>query len=1123
MRSFPPSPLGARILNVDWPDKTAGAARYAGDLRLPGMLHAAICRSPHAHARILSIDASPARHSPGVVATLTSSDLPDHKYIHHDGPLSDRHVLASSVVRYIGEEVAAVAAETIEQARAAAARFDIRYDRLRPATTIADARHRRAPRIHQHAEANVAMKIARTFGVDPGDEPGDVHICADYTFPAHAHACMETNTVVAAWAPATQRLELWVSTQAPHLVREEIAHVLDLNFDQVVVHQVAVGGGFGSKSKVAEYEAIAAALAMKTRRPVSLALARDEEFIATKTRHRFEINLTTSARADGTLTSRRAIVNVDNGAYNHSGPSVMGAAVGSLASLHRVPLVSVDARLVYTNKHPGGQFRGYGNPQATFAMESQLDELAEHIGVDPIELRIRNANQPGDVTLAGYRLGSVGVVECLEAAREAIGWSEKRSSGGSGHGVGIAAAIQITGAYAYPSANRSSAAVDVCPDGRIRVRFAGADAGTGQRTILAQVAAAEFGVATQDVAVVMMESALAPIDLGAWSSRGTYMGAHAVAAAARGAATQLRARAGGLAGLPVAQTRLGGGRVSAGGQSWTIPALMALTDPTCGPLSVTEEFVADMEEPNYRTGQADMAGAYSFAAHAVELDVDRRTGKVHVSQVVAAHDSGTILNPLLAESQVVGGVVMALGAALGEELLYHQGKLINPSYLHYPLPRAADAPAVRPVFVNTHDPKGPYGAKGLGEIANVPTAAAVANAVAHAVGVRIRHAPLTPDKILDALRARSGRARPRYHLWRRPARWEIAALRRAYPLGVAALAEHFGAATRPSTPVPIHTIDTPVDIDVAVQAMSDNGARPLCGGTDLLPAARQGLTNTGHLIDLMQIPALDQTHVSDDGTWRIGATVRLAALERHISDATPAGVIAAAVRTIASAQIREMATVAGNLCQQNRCWFYRNDFACYKRGGFTRPCYAIDGDHRFHHAVMGAHRCQAVTPSDLATVLTALDATIVTTTPGGGRLLPIARLYRGPGETVLHGDELLTEVRVPVEAHRRRSAFGKLNLTSGGFAIVSACASLRLERGVVRDARIVMGALAPTPVRLPSVERALMGWPRSRRSLVEIAELWKSGAHPLPRNGWKVDAAAGLLLTTLEQCLETTD
>lgn len=1112
--------LTTSVPNVEWDAKTSGAAIYAGDVRPEQLLYAAVLRSPHPHARIEGIDTRRVLDAPGVVAVLTADDLPDRTYIHHGEPLSDRRVLARGVVRFVGEEVAAVAAESPEQARAALRLFRVRYKPLRAATTVAAALRKKAPQLHEHAPGNIALAYTQQLGTEVPAASGDVTVEGTFSFPRQNHACMETNTIVASWDREAEVLHVWVSTQAPYFHRKELAHVLDLRPEQVIVHQVAVGGGFGSKSKISEYEAIAAALSMKTGRPVHLALSRDEEFATTKSRHQFAIRMRTTAGADGMLKSRVAEVVVENGAYNHSGPSVMGAGTGAMASLYRVPRVEIDAKLVYTNRHPGGQFRGYGNPQATFAVESQMDELAEKLGIDPIDFRIQNANRAGDTTHVGYQLGSAALIECLQTAREAIGWDEKRKLGRTGRGVGIAAAIQVSGAYVYPNANRTHAGIDIEPSGDVRVRFGGADAGTGQRTLLAQVAADELGVPISRVQVLMMESEQTPEDLGAWSSRGTYMGGHAVRTAAQSAVAALRRRAAEHWGVPVEAVAFHDGTLVADGRHATVAELMSAT-ADAGPVSVTEQYIADVEEMDWHTGTGNISGAYSFAAQAVEVEVDPYTGKVRVVDVVSVHDSGTVLNPLLAESQVIGGVVMGLGAALGEELIYEDGRMVNGQYLDYPLPRTADVPRIRPIFVGDRDPKGPYGAKGIGEIVLVPTVAAVGNAIAHAIGTRIRSAPFTPDKVLTAWKYGGRRPRRSYQLWRRPDRWQIAAMRAVYPRGVHHVLHRFGTKlARPTEARPVESIAMPTQLDDALAALREPGATPLGGGTDLLPGQRQGVHTLGKLVDVTLVPGLGRMEVRDDGSVSIGGAVRLAQLATATGTGYD-GVIADTVRRIASPQIREMATVAGNLCQEKRCWFYRSGFMCYKRGGVTCPCYAVDGDHRFYHAAVGAHRCQAVTPSDLATTFTALDAEVVLRSAAGTRTVPIGRFYRGPGETVLREGEILAEVVLPASVQSRVSVFDKLDLYTGDFAVVSACVSLSFtEVGDIADARVVVGSIAPTPLRLPEVERQLVRRrPVDSAQVAAVASSWLGRGHPLRRNEWKLDAAAGVVQRALERCL----
>lgn len=1113
------SAVGQRVRNIDWGPKTSGEAIYTGDLQLPGMLHARLVRSSEPHAQLIGVDTSAAASVPGVVAIVTPEDFAGATYVHHGGPLADRTVLPPEKVRYIGEEIAGVAAETLAAADEAARRCKVSYQALPAVTDVDAARADGAPQLHDGREGNISLRISRKWG-EPVARTPDATVEGTFRFARQTHACMEPNSVVASWDPERQHLEVWISTQAPYLVRKELAGVLGLEPDQIEMHEIHVGGGFGSKSKISEFEAVACKLSMKAGRPVRLVLTRDEEFATTKSRHNAVVELTTGASAEGDLISRRSRITVDNGAYNHSGPSVMGYGTLVTGSLYRTQGVELDAELVYTNKHPGGQFRGYGSPQVTFAIESQMDELAEKLGLDAVDLRIRNANRPGDVTHTGWKLDSAGLIECLEAAREAIGWDEKRAWKGSGRGVGLAAAIHVSGAYIYDGANRSSAAIDVHTDGRLVVRYGGADAGTWQKTLLAQFAAEELHTDVDRFSVVTMETDQTPIDLGAWSTRGTYMSGHAVGAVGSSLRDRLR---------DLAAQELGEDRDAivvrdgaAHGTSGSVPfEKLAERHGDEGVLSLTEEVELPIEPLDRATGVANISGAYSFAVQAVEIEVDEATGKVRIIDAVSVHDSGTPINPIGLDSQIIGGMAMGLGAALGEDLIYDEGRLVNKAYLNYPLPRAADLPPIRPIVVDSHDQHGPHGAKGVGEIVLVPTAAAVANAVAHATGVRIRELPLTPDRVLTALHeARRDRKR-NYRLWRRPERWWISGIRALYPRGLHRFLHRYGTRlARLEDHREIQEIVRPNDPDDAVAALSEGGTA-IGGGTDLIPARRQGIANATKLVDVALIPELGRIREEDD-TLQIGGSVRLSDVEQLAT--TAAGRLLSETATaIASPQIREMATVAGNLCQEKRCWFFRNDFICYKRGGASCPCYAVEGDHRFYHAAIGAHRCQAVTPGDLATSLAVLDARIVIQgRTGERRRVPVWEFYTGPGETCLGHDELVVEVVVPTGGPVPLVAFEKLNLWEGDFAVVSAAVALTVDDGRFRSAAICVGAIAPTPLRLPAMERAMVDEAvdidRLRRQLETV---WSHIGHPLKGNEWKLDAATGVVTTAIERALST--
>ncbi len=1105
------------------------------------MLDARILRSPHPHADIRGIDTARAAAHAGVAAVITADDLRGHTYLHLGEPFRDRHALARERVRFIGEEVAAVAASTRAAADEALDLIEVDYKVRDSVFSTVSARDGEAARVHDRAEGNLALQTVRAYG-DPGAarSQAEALVSASYDYAPAAHVCLEPHSTVARWDPVRQQLDLWVSTQAPYFVRKEVAHMLDLRIEQIRTHPVAVGGGFGAKAKAGCHEVIAAALAIKANRPVRLVLDRDEEFTATAIRHAFRVDLTTGARRDGTLTHRDGYLTVDNGAYNHAGPSVAVYATMLAAGPYRLSGCETAVSLVYTNKQPAASFRGYGNPQMTFAAESQIDELADRLGIDPIDLRLRNASAAGDVTLTGWRLGSARLDECLRRARDEIGWEAKRAEGGRGRGVGVAAAMHVSGANAFEHSELSEAAVEVGHDGAARVCFAGADAGTGQAALLRQITADELGLAFDDVSVTMMDSHDAPQDLGAWSSRGTMWSGHASADAARNAARALKKAAAAKFGADPDQIQLVEGEARYGADAVPIGDLVALAEGAHGGcLRVEGSYLTDVDKMDKVHGVGHFSPAYSFCVQAVEVEVDYATGAVKVLDAVTVHDSGAALNPVAAQGQAVGAMAMGLGAALGEELVYEQGRLVNPSLLDYRAPRAPDLPTIRAVLLDGHDPAGPYGAKGIGEIGVVPTPAAVANAVAHATGVRIREVPITPDKLLvqlqpDTTTARTARHRPLnpdamvHDFW---TDW----VRKLYKHGLFQFLHRAGTRWarrhgrgRPRQPrVDIEAVERPHSVNAALQAHTQ-GSGPadyIAGGTDLLVARQQGLRSPVRLIDTTAVRDLRSLSDTPDGGLRIGAAVTLEDLRRRTLD-TGAGpgdsMLAELLADLATHQIRELATVGGNLLQDKRCAFYRNGFDCYKRGGWTCPCYAVMGDHRFHHAVIGGGRCQAVTPSDLATGLLALDAVAHSQAPGSkpARRRTIDELYAGPGEPDLAPGELLTMVEVPVEARGRPAAFEKLRLYAGDFAVCSAAVSLELDAdgSTIADARICLGAVAPKPYRAQRSENRLLGASiHDSTALKEASWAWAADTHPLLRNRWKIEATSGLLHRALRR------
>lgn len=1110
--------VGTEVRLRRWRERTDGTEKYLADRETEAAV-GVILRSPHPHAEIRSIDVSRARAMPGVYAVLTSADLaPDAQYLHSGAAWADRSPLARGVVRFIGEEVAAVAAVDRATARAALDAIRVRYRRRRAATTLAEALSARAPTLHARGPgSNLAMVDTGSWGdPDAGRAAASVSVEGSFSYPRTTHICMERSGTEAWWDEGV--LHLQTTTQSPWYVAHEVARLLDLDPHDVIVHDAAVGGGFGSRSKICEHEVITALLARVASRRVRLELDREEEFATTKTRHHMQSRVRTHAAADGRITLIEGDLLVDNGAYNHSGPTVTKVGIKTMGSLYAPDGVTWSARLVDTATQPGGQFRGYGGPQVSIALETQVDEIAERLGFDPIDLRVLNANRPGSTALCGARIGSARLPECLEAVRQELDWDRRRGTRRrEGRGLGVAAAMHGSGSYVGPGTNQSAAAVEIDTSGRVTVRYASLDTGTGQRTVCAQVAAEELGVELDDVEVVMGHQPGTPDDAGAWSSRGTHMAGHAVGAAARELAGAVRELAASKFAVPLDAVTLEGGAVVVGSDRVAIGDLIfsaeefregVLRADAVHHEDRMEMFGADTPRPNF-------SASYTFAAHGVEVEVDETTGVIRVLDYVAAHDIGRAIHPAATRGQIIGGVVMGLGAVLGEEILHEGGRIVNPALINYPVPRCDDVADVRVVLVEGPESAGPYDAKSVGEIPIYPVAAAVANAVYDAVGIRLRDLPFTPDKVLAAIAERDGIDQPAHRsVWRRPSRWWIAGIRWLYPRGLHGVLHRGGtrfARRRPRRDV--EQILSPLSIAEAVGESMRSGPEVafVAGNTDLSLQRRQGLTQPVQLVSLHRVEGLDRIEVDAHAGVRLGAGVTLARLAQGGGDIPRA--LARAAGTIASPQIRAAATLGGNLVQAKRCWFFRNGFDCYKRGGVTCPCYAVEGDHRFYHAVVDGHRCQAVTPSDLATVLFALDAQVDVTGPSGSRSRDIASFYTGPGETSLRAGEVVTSLRVDHRRAQGGQGFAKLALWSGDFAVVSAAISAPLDpAGRLVAPRIVLGAMAPTPLMLEATAEAIRNRTPDVDRLVQAArEELAHHAHPLEGNAWKMRAAEGIL------------
>lgn len=775
------SEIGRSVPRRDGPLKVTGAAPYSVDYRIPGMLHTHAVRSPYPHAQILHVDVREAERLPGVVV-LTRDDLsPDRSYF---GPvLKDESIVAIDRVRFIGDIVAAVAAEDMGTAEEAAQLIRVEYEPLPAVMDPLEALEPDAPLLHERLqEEAVAESTAQSIqpgleslqGFAQGNlcgsyhfEVGDVELGlaeADLVFsdvyrvPPIQHAHMEPHAAVAQWEGP--RLVLRCSSQDPWVVRTEMAELFQIPGNHVRVIVPYLGGGYGAKL-YPRIEPVVAALARKARRPVGWTLTREEEFL-TVTRHGAVVEIVTGVSRDGSLVARRMRVVYDAGAYAEISPRVAAQNGPVAAGPYRIPNVSVDCLTVYTNKPPAGAFRGFGVPQIAWAYESQMDDIARALGRSPVDLRRQNLYQEGQRYLTGETLHGVGVTRCLDLVAEAIGADAPPIDPGAGaaqraavRGVGVACTVKST-----MTPSNSAAALRLDADGTLQVLTSGVEIGQGTTTVMAQIAAEAIGLPVERVNVVLPDTDVTPFDHGTKSSRLTFTVGRAVWAAAIKIRSQLLDLAAETLEVAPGDLEIADGQVWVRGTERSLD-LRDVFRRTFG-LAVgslhSHEVFQTTGGLDPHTYQGKDSAFWMWGAVAAEVEVDRETGKVHVVRLVSAMDTGTTLNPAQCHLQNEGSVVMGLGSALLEELVFDEGQLVNGSFASYMVPSFEDFPArFESMLVEAPHPDGPFGAKGVGESVLPAVAPAIGNAVADALGgLRTKALPIRADSVLRLLEAERG-------------------------------------------------------------------------------------------------------------------------------------------------------------------------------------------------------------------------------------------------------------------------------------------------------------------------------------------------------------------------------
>ncbi len=752
-----PSTIGLDTPQVTAREKVQGRAVYAGDIKLPGMLHAKVLRSPYAHARIVRIDTSAAIALPGVKLVLTGDDTPTRLWGTHR---KEQRILAAGVVRYCGEEVAAVVATDEETARDALDLIHVEYEELPALLDPHLALTTGTPEIHP-GTGNIGHEMRIERGdIAAGFASAAYVYEATYTVHSQYPGYLEPMGTVAS-TDGSGKLTVWTSTQSVFLARSRLAEALDMPLSTIRVVQAVTGGGFGAKIVEESNSLICALLASRLQRPVRLVNNRLEDFMGARSSVPMQVRLKMGVDNSGMIVAKDVHILAECGAYSGLAGDVMHVTAMRSDSMHRVQNVRSHAVLAYTHNPPRGAFRGFGGQQMQFPLNSHLTVLAGMLGIDPMEIHARNAIGAGEISVHGWKIGSTGLIDCLAQTRAAISWDAKRQRqpghGSKRRGVGMAAAMHVSGNRTLGNWDGSTIVLKMSEDARVVLMTSECDMGQGANTMLSQICAHELGIPIAHISVATPDTDVSPYCLGSLASRVTIISGNAVMRAAREAKAKLLQMAADKLQAPLDALVYGDGVVSvkdAPERKATLAELSRLHIFRHGGQGLLVQTTYDaptvMHDANY---YGNVAPAHSFATQAVEVEVDTETGQVTVIDAFVSDDCGKALNPLAIHGQTQGAMAQAIGWTLYEELQIEGGRMMNGNFADYTMPTADSLPSLRTGLIESIDPNGPYGAKGASETAMLPGAAAIANAVFDAVGVRINHLPITPEKILAGLRA----------------------------------------------------------------------------------------------------------------------------------------------------------------------------------------------------------------------------------------------------------------------------------------------------------------------------------------------------------------------------------
>ncbi|MCX6153403.1 MAG: molybdopterin-dependent oxidoreductase [Candidatus Kapabacteria bacterium] len=758
--------IGKRLAKLDAPDKATGRAIYTDDIVLPNMIYGKILFSPHAHAKIIFIDTSAAEALPGVKAVITGKDVTNITW-GTSPPRYDENVLAKDKVRYVGDPIAAVAALDDETCYKALKLIKIEYEILPAVFDPFEAMAEGAPRLFDHKyERNINTHVDHHFGdVEKGFAEADYVREAKFTGNRIYQNPMEPHCAISEW-DRHGRVTVYTSTQVVHYVHHQLSRILELPLGDIRVIMTNCGGGFGAKAATNHLEILSILLAKKVGRPVKMRYSRKEMYLYGRGRHKQHITMKIGVKNDGTITAVQQNNVLEGGAYSSFGIVTAYYAGSMLTTLYKFPNYRYEGFRVNTNLPPCGAMRGHGTPHPRFAFESLLSMIADDIGMDQVDIRLKNAMTPEYHTCNDLDIHSCELVACLELVRKKSGWDEKHGNLPKGRGIGIGCGGFVSGA-GYPIYRskfpHSNAIIKVQEDGSKAVLFIGdADIGQGSDTVLAQAAAEALGITLDKMSVVSADSDTTPIGFGAYSSRVTLMGGNA----SKRAGDEVRGKL-----LPTASKMLNIAEENIIAKNNlffdkdntenSVPWHVVANDyfSKQGPLTGAGHYSPpEGLGGKYKGAAVGTSPAFSFSATVCEVDVNLETGKVKVLNFWDAHDCGTAINPLAVEGQVEGAIVMGMSEVLFEDEVFDAtGKMLNPDLHNYIMATSADVPNIDSSIVDSWEPEGPFGAKEVGEGATLPVLGALANAIENAIGARIYDLPITPEKILKAIREKEGK------------------------------------------------------------------------------------------------------------------------------------------------------------------------------------------------------------------------------------------------------------------------------------------------------------------------------------------------------------------------------